>query len=94
MKATSKYGSAYPHTASSNASRMINPRKAVASDAPVATSSTDGVKLPHERDESIDEGGGAVASESVKQAGRDVQRGLPDTDRGAEMHRTYQKQKI
>lgn len=94
MKATSKYGSAYPHMAPGNAARLINPRKAGASDAPVAASSTDGLKLPHERDESIDEGGGAVASESVRQAGRDVQRGLPDTDRGAEMHRTYQRQKI
>lgn len=94
MKATSKYGSAYPRAASSNATRLINRRKAVASDAPLAASSTDGLKLPHERDESIDEGGGGVVSESVKQAGRDVQRGLPDTDRGAEMHRTYQRQKI
>lgn len=94
MKATRKYGSAYPRTASSNATTPSNLRKATSGDAMDAEASTDERKLPHERDETVDEGGGAVASESVRQAGRDVNRGLPDTDRGAEMHRTYQKQKF
>ncbi|HEX5311958.1 hypothetical protein [Aquabacterium sp.] len=86
MKATIKYGSAYPHAASIKADRSAHCGK--------ASSSTHGLKLPHERDESVDEGGGAVVSERVRQAGRDIRRGLRDTDRGAEMDRTYQKQKI
>jgi hypothetical protein len=49
-------------------------------------------KLPHERDESIDTTG-AIASEPMKQAARDIKRGLVDTDRGAEAGRTYQKLK-
>ena len=49
-------------------------------------------KLPHERDESIDIVG-KVPSEPMKQASRDLKRGLVDTDRGAEAGRTYKKLK-
>ncbi len=81
MKARSKYGSVYPG---------IRPAPKV---APVAAASTAVMKLPHERDEVLDEGGGQVESERVSQAYCDVRRGLPDTDRGAEVNKTYQKQK-
>ncbi len=49
-------------------------------------------KLPHERDESINTAG-TIPSEPMKQADRDVKRGLVDTDRGAEAGRTYRKLK-
>jgi hypothetical protein len=49
-------------------------------------------KLPHERDESINTAG-TISSEPMKQADRDVKRGLVDTDRGAEAGRTYRKLK-
>ncbi len=49
-------------------------------------------KLPHERDETIDIVG-KVPSEPMKQASRDLKRGLVDTDRGAEAGRTYKKLK-
>jgi len=94
MKAKSKYGSAYPETASNKPHRVIKRRKSVPSEAPLASASPEGMKMPHERDESVDRGGGSVPSESVMQACRDIKRGLPDTDRGVEMNNTYQKQKI
>ncbi len=93
MKASSKYGSVYPQAASSKTSRAVKRHKTVSSDTPVAAANATALKLPHERDESVDQGGGSVPSESVKQAYRDVKRGLPDTDRGVEMNQTYQKQK-
>ena len=40
-------------------------------------------KLPHERDESVGMTGG-VPSEQIKQAYRDVDRGLSNTDQGLE----------
>ena len=49
-------------------------------------------KLPHERDESIDTVG-TISSEPMKQASRDIKRGLKDTDRGTEAGRTYKKLK-
>lgn len=49
-------------------------------------------KLPHERDESINTIG-TIPSETMKQANRDIERGLTDTDRGAEADRTYKKLK-
>ncbi|MEO8103911.1 MAG: hypothetical protein ABI790_15415 [Betaproteobacteria bacterium] len=49
-------------------------------------------QLPHERDESIDTTG-TVSSEPMKQAARDIKHGLVDTDRGADMGRTYKKLK-
>lgn len=48
--------------------------------------------LPHERDESSDMTGGEP-SESMRQAHRDLARGLQDTDRGPEIDRTYRKLK-
>ena len=49
-------------------------------------------KLPHERDESI---GGTTTEPSapMQQAFEDLARGLVDTDRGAEVGRTYKKLK-
>ena len=47
-------------------------------------------KLPHERDESINTTG-TIPSEPMKQADRDLKRGLKDTDRGPEAGRTYKK---
>jgi hypothetical protein len=84
MKASSKYGSAYPHMASGPKAKLTHRHKVEDAVA----------KLPHERDESVDQVGGGVSSASVEQAGRDVKKGLPDTDRGVEMNRTYQKQRI
>ena len=49
-------------------------------------------KLPQQRDEIIDIVG-KVPSEPMKQASRDLKRGLTDTDRGAEAGRTYKKLK-
>lgn len=49
-------------------------------------------RLPHERDESVDMTGG-LPSEPMKQAYKDVTRGLQDTDRGLESARTYKKLK-
>lgn len=48
--------------------------------------------LPHQRDESADSTG-AIQSEAMQQAYRDILRGLPDTDRAAEVGRTYRKLK-
>ncbi len=48
--------------------------------------------LPHERDESSDMTGGEP-SESMRQAHRDLARGLKNTDRGPEADRAYRKLK-
>jgi hypothetical protein len=48
--------------------------------------------LPNERDD-MPTGNGAVSSEPMNQALRDIKHGLKDTDRGAEVDRTYQKLK-
>ena len=60
-------------------------------DAP-ATAKALKPQLPHDRDETAS-ALPAVASEPMKQAQRDLARGLKDTDRGAEAGRTYQKLK-
>ncbi len=49
-------------------------------------------RLPKAPDESINPAG-AIPSEPMKQAARDIKRGLVDTDRGAEADRTYRKLK-
>lgn len=49
-------------------------------------------KLPHERDQSIN-ATGKITSEPMKQAYRDLTKGLQDTDRAAEAGRTYKKLK-
>lgn len=64
----------------------------VAPASPRGVVTPSGVKLPHERDESA-ESTGAVQSEAMQQAYRDLRRGLPDTDRGAEAGHTYRKLK-
>jgi hypothetical protein len=98
MKARNKYGSAYPrqgHAAAGDARRVRPPPGPAAEAGPAsgAASSPTDLKLPHERDEAVDPGGGQVDSEQVAQAYRDVRRGLTDTDRSAEVHKTYAKQK-
>ena len=67
-------------------------RKPAAPAAPAGEVTPADTKLPHERDESADSKG-AVQSEAMQQAYRDLRRGLPDTDRGAEVGRTYGKLK-
>jgi hypothetical protein len=49
-------------------------------------------KLPHERDESVDDTP-AAPSEHGRQAYRDLARGLQDTDRGPPADQAYKKQK-
>lgn len=93
MKPSSKYGSAYPATAATRKTKPSHAPTASAGASTLDTPAPTEVQLPHERDESIDRAGGGVGSESVAQAGRDTKRGLPDTDRGTEVHHTYQKQK-
>ena len=58
--------------------------------ARLGASRTAAAKLPHERDESVGATGG-VASGAVRQAYRDLARGLQDTDRGAEAGRVYKQ---
>ena len=48
--------------------------------------------LPHERDQSTADQAGSVNA-VMKQAAKDVARGLKDTDRGEEVNRVYQKLK-
>jgi hypothetical protein len=97
MKPSDKYGSVYPAAVPRKASPRPHRRKAVPGDvagvAPRVADAGEALKLPHERDESVDNRGGDMPSASFMQASRDVNRGLPDTDRGAEVNRTYQKQK-
>lgn len=49
-------------------------------------------KLPHERDQSVTMTGGERHPE-IAQAGRDVERGLQDTDRGPPSNEAYRKLK-
>lgn len=49
-------------------------------------------RLPHERDEATAMTGG-IQSEEGKQAFKDLERGLKDTDKGPPMDRAYQQQK-
>ena len=49
-------------------------------------------QLPHERDQSTDMTA-ATPDPAVQQAAKDLQRGLSDTTKGAEMDKAYQKQK-
>lgn len=50
------------------------------------------LSLPHERDQSIDMTAG-VPNAVVRQAQRDVKRGLQDTSKAPEMNRAYNKLK-
>ena len=49
--------------------------------------------LPHEQDESASSQA-AAPRKIMKQAATDVARGLKDTDRGVEMGKTYDRQKV
>lgn len=49
-------------------------------------------RLPHERDEATAMTGG-IQPEEGKQAFKDLERGLKDTDKGPPMDRAYQQQK-
>lgn len=49
-------------------------------------------RLPHERDEATAMTGG-IQSEEGKQAFKDLERGLKDTDKGPPMDRAYARQK-
>jgi len=48
--------------------------------------------LPHERDQSSHMTDG-IPSSKVRQASKDVERGLQDTSKSVEMDRAYQKQR-
>jgi hypothetical protein len=48
--------------------------------------------LPHERDQSTAHQGSPINT-VIKQASKDIARGLKDTDRGEEVNRVYQKLK-
>ena len=48
------------------------------------------LELPHERDQAVDMTN-AKPNPVVKQAGRDVKRGLTDTTKGVELDRAYKK---
>jgi len=48
------------------------------------------LELPHEKDESTD-GTTPPTRPIIKRAASDLKRGLKDTDRGMEMHKTYKK---
>ena len=55
-------------------------------------SASSAAKLPHEQDESVGMTGG-IPSAPMKQAHKDLARGLQDTDRGSVADSTYQKLK-
>ena len=67
-------------------------RKSGFTRAPIGVPRKPEPKLPHERDESVSTTG-AIPSEPMQQAYRDIKHGLKDTDRGAEAGRTYKKLK-
>lgn len=67
-------------------------RRAGATAPPAATGNPQPLKLPHERDESTAVPVGPPTA-PMRQAYRDLARGLADTDRGAEVGRTYAKLK-
>ena len=48
------------------------------------------LEMPHERDETTGMTGGEPSAD-IQQAHRDLQRGLQDTSKGAEMDKTYKK---
>jgi hypothetical protein len=93
MKAKAKYGSVYPAATPQRADPPSARRQSQQPAEPRSPVAAEALPLPHERDESLDQAGGALPSERVKQAGRDIKRGLVDTDRGELMRQTYEKQK-
>jgi hypothetical protein len=85
----------YPSTAGAQAAPSVKPvhrRITGTIRLPVGGSKVADAALPHERDESAGMTDGNP-SEPIQQAYRDVERGLQDTDRGAEAGRTYEKLK-
>lgn len=59
---------------------------------PADASDEASLALPHERDQSPDMGD-ATPDPQVKQAGRDLRRGLQDTGKSAPMDKTYERLK-
>lgn len=53
---------------------------------------TQELKLPHERDESVQQGGAKVDAHA-KKAAKDASNGIPDTSRAVEANVAYQRQK-
>ena len=70
----------------------VRGRSAVAAEAPTVSGNPQPLKLPHERDEAPAAPVGAPTA-PMRQAYRDLARGLADTDRGAEVGRTYARLK-
>lgn len=67
--------------------------KPVIDDVSAAEQTAAAGKMPHERDETPDPVVPPPQAE-MKQASRDLSRGLVDTDRGAAVDKTYKKQKL
>lgn len=59
-------------------------------DSPKDSAVEASLALPHDRDQSVDMTN-AKPDPVVKQAGRDVQRGVKDTSKSVEMDRAYRK---
>lgn len=74
------------------AARALQGRADGAIAPPVASGNPQPLKLPHERDESSEVPAGPPTA-PMRRAYRDVVRGLADTDRSAEVGRTYAKLK-
>lgn len=64
-------------------------RKRVAADHDGGQVTPATLPLPHERDQSVDQGMPAPIDPRVEQAQKDVSRGLQDTDRGPEVDALY-----
>ena len=80
-----------PVTPTAAVRRKSVPVPAAGVASPVVDNITE-AKLPHERDESVS-ASAPEPSAQMQQAFEDLARGLQDTDRGAELGRTYKKLK-
>ena len=77
-------------TPNSKSTREDRKRRQVAAKVKIRISQVVAPRLPHEHDESADAQSGKP-SEIIRQAARDLKRGLRDTDRGPQMVKVYKK---
>ena len=77
-------------TPNSKSTREDRKRRQVAAKVKIRISQVVAPRLPHEHDESADAQSGKP-SEIIRQAERDLERGLRDTDRGPQMAKVYKK---
>lgn len=61
-------------------------------EAPTDSAVNNTLELPHHRDQAVDMTN-SQNSPVIEQAAKDVDKGLQDTSKAPEMHRTYKKQK-